>query len=175
MKRRVACNANIWRCLGANGATSTRRECALRVAGWPAQGARRGIESPPHAGLQQASRRLEGCQAARGRLGQRFFWCLLRGQVDCSQHRQQRIGPHGQGDMPIPACPTAHLIVIQTNLALRLFKAPCNGPAAARHRYDRFQGGRLWRKHDVGGQCCRVTQTPADQQPAAPGGLPRRG
>src|SRR4029434_1371439 len=80
MKRRVACNANIWRCLGANGATSTRRECALRVAASPAQGASTRIASPTHAGLQQASRRLEGCQAARGRLGQRFFWCLSVGR-----------------------------------------------------------------------------------------------
>jgi hypothetical protein len=73
MKLRVVCHANMWRCLGANGATSTRLACALRVAGWPAQGASRGLAAPPHAGLPQTSRRLAGCQAARGMLAQRFF------------------------------------------------------------------------------------------------------
>jgi hypothetical protein len=110
-----------------------------------------------------------------GQAGAAFFWCLFRGQVDCAQHRQQRRGPQGQGARPIPAWPPAPLLVLQTPLARGLCQAPCHGPAAARHRYDRCHGGRLGSTHAGGGPCRRGTPPPADQQPAAPGGLPRRG
>jgi len=38
----VVCRANIWRSLGASGATRTRLEYAPRAAVWPARDARRG-------------------------------------------------------------------------------------------------------------------------------------
>src|SRR5207249_10705426 len=45
MRLRVVCSANIWRSLGANGATWTRPEYAPRAAGSPARDARRDDES----------------------------------------------------------------------------------------------------------------------------------
>jgi hypothetical protein len=175
MDPRAVCSANTWRCLGANSATQTRPESVLCAAVWRARGARRGDESRRHSAAQQSSRALEGRQAARCEWGQRFFWCLLRRQMGCSQYRQERIRPHGQRDMSIPPRPTAYLIVIQPDLALRLFKTPFDGPSTARHPYDVCQGRPLWGKHDVGRQRRRVAQTPTNQEPAALVGLPRRG
>src|SRR5262245_65159828 len=77
--------------------------------------------------------------------------------------------------MPIPSRPTPHFVLIETYFAFCLFKAPFNGPAAARHLHHGGQGCRMRRKHDV---CCQlrgVAQTPADQEPPAPVRLPRRG
>src|SRR4030095_15254446 len=112
MNPRAVCSANTERRLGANGATRTKPESVLRAAGWPIRGARRDDESRRHLAVQQSSRGLEGRQVARCALGQRFFRRLLRRQLGCSQDRQERIRPHGQRDMSIPARPTAHLIVI---------------------------------------------------------------
>src|SRR5262245_13634065 len=77
--------------------------------------------------------------------------------------------------MPIPARPTAHFIVIQTDCAFRLFKRPFNGPPAPSHLYHGCQCRRAWRKHDVRRQVRGSAQTPADQEPAAPVRLPRCG
>src|ERR1043166_7110293 len=95
--------------------------------------------------------------------------------MGCSQYRQERIRPHGQRAMSIPPRPTAHLIMSQPDLALRLFTTPFDGPSTARHPYDVCQGRLLWGTHDVGRQRRRVAQTPTDEEPAAPVGLPRRG
>ena len=65
--------------------------------------------------------------------------------------------------------------MIQADLALGLFKAPFDGPAAARHLDHRVQSGRLRGKHDVRREFRGVAQTPAHQEPAAPVGQQRRG
>jgi len=91
------------------------------------------------------------------------------------EHRQQRLRPHGQRDMPIPSHPTPYFIVIQPDLALRLCKAPFHGPAAAGHLHHRLQHGRLGGTHDVRRERCRSAQTPAHPEPPPPGGLQRRG
>jgi hypothetical protein len=65
--------------------------------------------------------------------------------------------------------------LIQTDLALGLFKAPFDGPAAARHLDHRVQSGRLRGKHNVRRALRGVAQTPAHQEPAAPVGQQRRG
>ena len=44
------------------------------------------------------------------------------------QHGQQRIRPHRQGDVPIPARPTPDLILIQPDLPFGLLKALFDGP-----------------------------------------------
>jgi hypothetical protein len=48
------------------------------------------------------------------------------------QDGQQGIGPHRQGDMPGPTCPTAHLVLVQPNVALRpLWRHACRPPLPA--------------------------------------------
>src|SRR5215510_2032312 len=76
--------------------------------------------------------------------------------------------------MPIPARPTPPLIVVQTNFALRLFQGAFNGPPAPGHLHHGDQCRRVWRKDDVRRELRGSAQTPADQEPAAPVGLPRR-
>src|SRR5262245_18862856 len=75
--------------------------------------------------------------------------------------------------MAMPAGPTAHFIVIQTDGTLRLFKALFDGPPAPSHLHHSGQRRGVWRKHDVRRQLRRLTQTSAYQEPAAPVGLPR--
>src|SRR5215510_15583424 len=77
--------------------------------------------------------------------------------------------------MPIPARPTAYLIMIQTDFAFGLFKGPFNGPPAPSHLHHGGQRRRVWRKNDVRRQRRGIAQTPAYQEPAAPVRLPRRG
>src|SRR5262249_33254779 len=60
----VVCSANIGPCLGASGATWTKRGYAPRAAVWPAPAARRGAASRTHSAAPQPSRDFEGCQAA---------------------------------------------------------------------------------------------------------------
>ena len=84
---------------------------------------------------------LKAVRLLRGEPCDDFFsrWCC--GQVGGPQHRQQRIGPHGQRDMPIPPRPTPYFILIQPDLAFGLFKALFHGPAAAGHLHDGCQRG----------------------------------
>ncbi len=77
--------------------------------------------------------------------------------------------------MPIPSRPTPHFLLIQTDLAFRLFKAPFNGPSAARHLPHGGQDCRMRRKHDIRRACRGVAQTPAHPEPSAPVGVQRRG
>ena len=41
----------------------------------------------------------------------------------CAQHRQHRMGQHGQRDVPVPTLPVANLVVIQSAFALGSLKA----------------------------------------------------
>src|SRR5215510_6367509 len=168
MKLRVVYNANIWRSLGASGAMWTTPGYAPHAAGWPARDARRGVESPRHSEAQESSRSLEGRQAARYGLGQHFFWCLLSGELGSPQPCQQRIGPHGSGDVPVPSRPTPHFILIEADLALRLFKALVDCPPPAGHLRHGREGGRFGSKHDIRRQLSGITETASDQQPATP-------
>src|SRR4029450_9815335 len=77
--------------------------------------------------------------------------------------------------MPIPARPTAHFIVIQTDFAFGLFKGPFNGPPAPSHLHHGGQRRRVWCKNDVRRQRRGTPPPPAYQEPPAPVRLPRRG
>ena len=107
--------------------------------------------------------------------GSIFFGRGSSWQVPRPHDGQQRIRPHGQGDMPIPPRPTPHLVLIQAHFAFGGFKAALNGPAGAGHLHGFCQSGRLRGKDDKGRQVRRITHTPPHQQPAAPRGLHRRG
>src|SRR5882724_12893208 len=62
MKLRVVCRANIWRSLGASGATWTKRAYAPRAAVSRARDARRGAESRSHSAAHEPSGDLAGGQ-----------------------------------------------------------------------------------------------------------------
>ena len=130
---------------------------------------------PRHSVVQQSSRRLARRQAARGGLGPHFFGCLLRWSLDGPSHRPQRLGPPNQGAMPFPARSTAPCRVLQPAVALRLCTGPCHGPPAPSHLPHGGQRRRGWRQDDRRRQRRGSAQTPAYQEPAAPGRRPRRG
>jgi hypothetical protein len=175
MGLRAVCRANTGRRPGANDATRTKPASVRRAAGWPIRGARRDDASRRHFAVQQASRGLEGRQAARCAWGQRFLRRRLRRPRGGAQDRQERLRPHGQRAMSLPARPTAHLLGISTDLALCLFTTPLHGPSTASHPYDVGPGWLLGGKPAVCRQRRRMAQTPTDQEPAAPVGRPRRG
>ena len=64
-------------------------------------------------------------------------WALL--QVPCSHDGQQRVRPHGQGDMLILPRPTPDLVVIQVDCVFGRFNTALNRPAGARRLHH------LWR------------------------------
>src|SRR5215510_14393936 len=70
--------------------------------------------------------------------------------------------------MAIPPRPTAHFILIQADLALRLFKTLFDGPSAPSHWDDGMHGCRTRSEHDVCRQLRRGAQAPPYQEPAAP-------
>jgi hypothetical protein len=73
--------------------------------------------------------------------------------------------------MAIPARPTPDFVVLQAHSPRGRRHATRDGPAAARHPYDRFQrrglGGKDHRRRQLRGGA----DTAPDQQPAAPGGV----
>ena len=175
MQLRVVYSANSGRYFDASGATWTRPKSVPRAAVWPVRGPRRGGECRTHAAAREPSGRLDGREAARWGLGPRFLGCLLGRQVGSPQDGQQGICPHRQRDMTIPACPTAHRVPVQTNLAFRLCKTLFHGPAAASHLHDACQGCRMSGKDHICRQLWGGAQPPAHQEPAAPLGRHRRG
>ena len=48
---------------------------------------------------------------------------------------------HGQRDVPVPARPGAHLVLVQSGLALGLLKAALDPPALARNPHQLGQRG----------------------------------
>src|SRR5919205_3190653 len=70
--------------------------------------------------------------------------------------------------MPVPSRPTTHFILIETHLALCLFKTLFNGPPAPSDLHYGCQCRLAWCKDHIGGQLCGLAQTPTDQEPAAP-------
>lgn len=73
--------------------------------------------------------------------------------------------------MAIPARPTPDFVVIQAHIPLGRLNATLDGPAAARHPYDRFQRRGLWGTDHRRLQLRGGADTAPDQQPAAPGGV----
>ena len=57
----------------------------------------------------------------------------------CAQHRQHCMGQHGQRDVPIPALPVAHFVVVQPAFAFSCLKGLFDQPALSSHSDQRFQ------------------------------------
>jgi len=66
--------------------------------------------------------------------------------------------------MPIPAGPTAHLILVQPNRAFGDVEAFLDGPAHADNPHQRGRGGGGWGKRHVGRQAARVAETAPNDQ-----------
>ena len=166
MKLRAVYSDNISLPPGATGATVTRPAPLRPSAAPPVRAARRGAGSRGHSAAPESTRTLEGRQTARTGMSLRFFGCLRWWKVSGPQHRQQRIGPHGQGDMPIPPRPTPDLIVIQAHFALGRFKAALNRPPRAGNLHG------LCQCRGVRGRCsptprlaCRPQSAASSQRP----------
>src|SRR5262245_32465028 len=169
MELYAVCSDNIAPRPGATVSMRTTPECGQWSAWSRARGATRDGEARGHSMGPMAPRRFECCQTVGWCLHQHFFWHRdLLPQVPCAQDRQQRVCPHGQSDMAIPAGPTPDLIVIQADFAFGGFKTALNRPARAGHLDGCCQGGGLRGKDDKGRQSRRIAQTAPDQQPAAP-------
>src|SRR5208282_4591730 len=55
---------------------------------------------------------------------------------------EERVGEHGQGDVPVPGLVLADLVVVQPGLVLGLGKAVLDSPPRARHGDELGQGDR---------------------------------
>src|SRR5262249_33075199 len=108
----AVCSDNIVLLLDASAAMPTSPKFGRSYAWSPGQAARRGGESRGHSAGPTAPRRFEHGQTARRRGRQRFFWPRHLLQVSCAYDGEQRIRPHCQGNVAIPARPTPDLIVI---------------------------------------------------------------
>src|SRR2546425_154860 len=127
---------NIWPSPGAIAATPTSPASGQWSVWSPARGARRDGESRGHAMGPTAPRRFARCQTVWRRLGPYFFWQCALLQVSCPHDAQQRIRPHGQGDMPIPPRPVPDLVGIQADFACRRFTTALNRPAGPRRTIE---------------------------------------
>jgi len=72
---------------------------------------------------------------------------------------------HRQGDMPIPAVPEAHLILIQLRLPFGLLHALLDGMARGSGPDERFEGGSRRRKGKIVRQLRRIGERPPGKQP----------
>ena len=73
-----------------------------------------------------------------------------------SDYCQIGVGQHRQGDVPVPAVPPPHLVLVQSHLPLGLLKTLLYGPAPPGHSHQ-FRQGRLRRAvADVIGQFLRL-------------------
>src|SRR5205085_12237229 len=94
------------------------------------------------------------------------------------QHAEEGLRQHAERDVPIPALPGTHLILVESDLAFPHLEALLYRPACADHLDHRLQGGSLAGKHQHVGQLGRLgthRDAAPDHQPALPTGGHRAG
>ncbi len=172
---RDAYHGHTRRRFGATDAIATSRGDDGRSAARPRLIARATAAIRGGSAGGEAAPGLECRQRTRLRWGLQTFFSRL--DRDCPRPHAGQEGPrpHRERDMPIPADPAPHFIVVQAHFALGLLNAALDGPSAAGYPDDLRQGRDLRGKDHVGGQVRGIAQTPPDQQPAAPSGLQRWG
>src|SRR5271157_1005630 len=69
-----------------------------------------------------------------------------------TQHRQDRMGQYGQGDVPVPTLPVANLVMIQSALALGGLKGLLDLPALSSHT------GQGWQRGSAGGRVSQIVR-----------------
>ena len=77
-------------------------------------------------------------------------------------HRQVSVSQRRQGDVAIPAIPSAYLVLVQSHLSLGLLEAFLDGPAAVRHLHQLRHCGAGWAEANVVGQLIRLSNVNAD-------------
>ncbi|CAI8052716.1 hypothetical protein GBAR_LOCUS28838, partial [Geodia barretti] len=75
------------------------------------------------------------------------------------------MGQHGQGDVPAPADPQAHLILIQPHLLFGLLEDIFDDPPGASHAHQFRQRYLSRTKTGVVGQVLRIGDAATHQQP----------
>ena len=116
---------------------------------------------------------LEGRQTGRFRWRQAFFWGCRRGAGLLPYHGQKGLRPHRQRDMAVPACPTAHLIVIQADLTFGRLEALLDRPACAHHLGLRVKRRDHWGIGTIRRDLVRSAATTPEDHPALPSRLRR--
>ena len=92
-------------------------------------------QPPPCGNAQREERPRLALNAANGLAsdgGCRLFFNASTAIVPARMLVSRAQRPHRERDMPIPAGPAPHFIVVQADFSLGLLKAALDGPAAAR-------------------------------------------
>lgn len=168
-------HGNTGRHAGAGVATVTMRGCGGLFGARPALTATIAAAARPRFTACEATLGFERGQWADLRGAPLAFFERLDSDRPCAHDGQQGQGPPRQREMPIPARPAPHFIVVQAHFPLRLLNAALDGPAAPGHPHDLLQRRSLGSKHHRGGQLGGGAETAPDQQPAAPARLQRCG
>src|SRR4051812_17479707 len=111
-------SGSIWPAVGGGGATATRPARPAPRTAAPTRAAR--AAGAPRAPLAAVSRPLELPFFHRRR----------------SRHRQVRLREQRERDVPVPAGPAPHLVVIQPHLALRALEAFLDRPPRPGHAHQ---------------------------------------
>ena len=88
-------------------------------------------------------------------------------------HRQVSVSQHRQGDVAIPAIPSAYLVLVQSHLSLGRLEAFLDGPAAARHLHQLRHCGTGRAEANVVGQLSGLGNAALGQQPVLFARLPQ--
>src|SRR5919106_50100 len=82
-----------------------------------------------------------------------------------TRHRQEGVREQRQGDVPVPAYPPAHLVLVQPHFPFGLFKGLLNSPTHPSYPYQLFKRGVLWAKAHIVGQFLGLGDVAPGQQP----------
>src|ERR1017187_1324102 len=110
----------------------------MASCGWPARLNRRRIS----ASVSRIRRCAEAGTGERGASCGGFGLYVISGRAGCpqvlgplfgfaGQDGQERMGEHGQGDMPVPGVVEADLVMVKAGLAFPCLEAFLDGPAGA--------------------------------------------
>ena len=154
-------NGSTGRRSDAIGATATRPGCGERSGARPGPAAIAAGGARGRAAGGEATLGLERRQRAGLRGRRPAFLKRLHGDGPRAHDGQQRPSPHRQGEMPIPADPAAHFIVIQADFPLGRLHTARDGPAGPGHPHHLVQRGRCRREDHVGPQLGGRTHTGA--------------
>jgi len=85
-----------------------------------------------------------------------------------AQHGEVGVRQQGEGDVPVPAGPGAHLVLVEADLALGVFEAVLDDPAGAGHLHQFGERGRLGRVCQIVGEILGPGRAAPDQQALTP-------
>jgi hypothetical protein len=170
-----AYRGHMWRRFGATDARMTSRGYDGPSAARPRLTARATFAMRGRSAGGEAAPGLERRQRMRLGWGLQTFFAGLARDRPRPHAGQQGQGPQRAREMPRPAGPAPHCIVVPADCARGLLNAALHGPAAPGSPHDRWPGRDLRGKDHVGGHVRGSAHTPPDQPPATPAGRQRCG